>query len=98
MIENLTPEAERRMVVTALGLEERELGRLRDLPHDEARWRIEHEHKVFVKWSERRRDFQLADCLQPKVKKQKPPSPGPIIVVTRHSNAGPHGIVGMKMA
>jgi hypothetical protein len=99
MIENLTPEAERRMVLQSLAVTEDEIDHLRSLPTDEARWRIDHEYKVQVEWLGRRRDFVLAEAIKPKVKKKKPtPTGDDVVIVIRHTTSGSMGIVGEKIS
>jgi len=63
---NQRPESGRRELLRFFGVTETELREYRKLPVDEAKWRIEHEHKVQQAWAERRRAFLVAECLQPK--------------------------------
>lgn len=90
----LTPAAERRLLLKDLALAELDLGHLRKLPPEEARWRIEHEYKVQVAWAERRRNFMLADCVKPS--KAPRGTTGKGVVVVRHSTVGANGIVGER--
>jgi hypothetical protein len=61
-----TPEAGRKELLRSFAVTETQLREYRKLPVDEAKWRIEHEHRVQVEWAERRRAFLVAECLQPR--------------------------------
>jgi hypothetical protein len=88
VIENLSPEAERRLTLKRLVLTETELTQLRKLGAAEARWRIEHDHKIQTEWLARRREFMLADCCTPKMKAPKPkPTNGAVVIVQRRTTA-----------
>ena len=63
---NQTPEPGRKELLRFFGLTETQLNEYRALPLAEAKWRLDHEHRVQQAWVERRRAFLVAECLQPR--------------------------------
>lgn len=84
MPQEIGPEAERRIVLKHFALTELELNKLRALPPDEAAWRVEHEHRVGMKWMELRRKFILSDVL-PGPKHQRQSGTGTPVQLHRSS-------------
>lgn len=69
---NQRPEPGRKELLRFFGVTETELREYRKLPVDEAKWRIEHEHKVQVAWAERRRAFLLTELTDESDESDKP--------------------------
>ena len=61
-----TPEPGRKELLQFFGLTETQLREYKALPLDDAKWRLDHEHKVQQAWADRRRAVLVAECLQPR--------------------------------
>jgi hypothetical protein len=89
--ERLSPEAKRRRTLREYGLDEGWLTGLKDLPPDEAEWRIRHEHKSYVAFSKERMEWCLEDCVRNRPEEPKPPVLGRDDVVFIGPRSGPSG-------
>jgi hypothetical protein len=61
---NLSPAAERRRLLRAMGFDEEYLISLREVDPEEAQWRIDHEFNVGVQFLEKRRQFLVVECIE----------------------------------
>ncbi len=72
---------------------EKDLERLRALGPDEAKFRIDHERKMHIRWAEERHAFMTAEC----VIWPKPPTPVPTQTVKRRTVVDPRSVRGEKL-
>lgn len=75
------------------GISELEIKHLKALDLTEAEWRIRHEHKAMLGWTDRRRDFLLGE-VRVNPPKPRPPPAGP--VAPRHAKVT--SIAGERLA
>ena len=65
---NQAPPPGRSELLRFFAVTETELQEYKALPVDEAKWRLDHEHRVQQAWADRRRTFLVAECLRPRRK------------------------------